>query len=298
MNPYRAALQAIYPIADARNIALRISNLEKTISDFAVYLTIDERLTKRMVKQYQYIAIRFLKHSKGIVSRDAIRSYLQGYLSMKPSTYNNQIKGLKAFIMRYLGRPEIVFGFRKAPLLNNYEETVLSSKEQLRLGFSALSGEREKAIFMFYKDSGLKCSELLELAKSDVDSSLRSVKSRHNTRTKRAGITFYTVDTEKYLQKYLASRKDDKERLFRIDKNVFYRMWIEVSRKAGTKITPQVLKKWQSANLGENGCPDRYFDIFQGRAPRPVLAKYYTGRELLRLKSIYDRFSEGLKLLA
>ena len=43
------------------------------------------------------------------------------------------------------------------------------------------------------------------------------------------------------------------EGLFRIDKNVFYRMWIEVSRKAGTKITPQVLRKWQSTNLGENG---------------------------------------------
>jgi len=49
--------------------------------------------------------------------------------------------------------------------------------------------------------------------------------------------------------------------------------------------------------LGENGCPDRYVDVFQGRAPKTVLAKFYTGKELLRLKVIYEKFSEGLKIL-
>ena len=143
----------------------------------------------------------------------------------------------------------------------------------------------------------MRRTELLELEKSDVDTSLRLVKSKHNTRTKRAGITFYTSETEEYLQRYLASRHDNKERLFRISKNVFYKMWVKISEKAGVRITPQVLRKWQASTLGENGCPDRYVDIFQGRAPRTVLAKHYTGKDLLRLKSIYNKFSEELKLL-
>lgn len=41
--------------------------------------------------------------------------------------------------------------------------------------------------------------------------------------------------------------------------------------------------------LGESQVPDRYVDIFQGRAPRTVLAKHYTGKGLTRLKHIYKK---------
>jgi hypothetical protein len=40
---------------------------------------------------------------------------------------------------------------------------------------------------------------------------------------------------------------------------------------------------------------DRFIDIFQGRAPRSVLAKHYTGKGLERLKRIYDK--TNLKIL-
>ena len=298
MNPHIAALQA-YNIGFAINnsAGVRIRDMGKTISDFVVYLSIDERLSKRVVRDYKYTIRRSLNQSHGLVNRETLRDYLRHYISKKPSTYNNQLKGLRAFIMRYLGRPEIILGFRKAPVLNNFAEVVLPSKEQLRQGFRSLHHNREKAIFMFYKDSGLRRSELLQLQKDDIDMSLRSVKSKHNTRTKRAGITFYTEETETLINNYLNSRKDNKSKLFRIDMNAFYKMWVCVSERAGMKITPQVLRKWQSTTLGENGCPDRYVDVFQGRAPKTVLAKFYTGKELLRLKSIYQKFSKGLRIL-
>jgi len=35
--------------------------------------------------------------------------------------------------------------------------------------------------------------------------------------------------------------------------------------------------------------PDRYIDIFQGRAPRNVLAKHYTPQGIKMLKDIYDK---------
>jgi len=297
LNPHIAALQAYNIGFNVRNSAcVKIRNVEKTISDFAVYLSIDERLSKRVVRD-KYTVRRFLNQSRRLVNREALRSYLKYYVSKKPSTYNNQLKGLRAFIMRYLGRPEIILGFRKAPVLDNFDEVVLPSKEQLKQGFSSLNCDREKAIFMLYKDSGLRRSELLQLQKDDSDTCLRSVKSKHNTRTKRAGITFYTEETEAFLNNYLESRIDNKPKVFRIDMNVFYKMWIQISEKAGIKIRPQVLRKWQSTTLGENGCPDRYVDVFQGRAPKTVLAKFYTGKELLRLKAIYEKFSEGLKIL-
>jgi integrase len=168
----------------------------------------------------KYTVRRFLNHSGGLVNRETIRNYLKYYVSKKPSTYNNQLKGLRAFIMRYLGRPEIILGFRKAPVLDNFDEVVLPSKEQLKQGFSSLLCDREKAVFMLYKDSGLRRSELLQIQKDDIDVSLRSVKSKHNTRTKRAGITFYTEETETFLNNYLESRIDNKPKLFRIDMNI------------------------------------------------------------------------------
>ena len=52
---------------------------------------------------------------------------------------------------------------------------------------------------------------------------------------------------------------------------------------------------WFSTEMGELGVPDRVIDIFQGGAPRSVLAKHYTGKNLQRLKRIYEK--ANLRLL-
>jgi len=49
------------------------------------------------------------------------------------------------------------------------------------------------------------------------------------------------------------------------------------------------LRKWHSTMLGELMVPDRFVDIFQGRAPRSVLAKHYAGKGLQRLSRIYGK---------
>jgi intergrase/recombinase len=49
------------------------------------------------------------------------------------------------------------------------------------------------------------------------------------------------------------------------------------------------MRKWHSTELGELMVPDRFVDIFQGRAPRSVLAKHYTGKGLERLMRIYEK---------
>jgi integrase len=170
-------------------------------------------------------------------------------------------------------------------------EIDLPSKEQIRKGFEALKTARDKAIYLFYVTTGLRRTEVLELNRfEDIDYELRAVKSKHDTRTKKAGITFYNAECEYWLKRYLDSRKDDSEKLFKIGwGEPFQRLWKEISKKVGVKITPQILRKWHATMLGELGVPDRYVDIFQGRAPKSVLAKFYTGKELKRLKRIYDK---------
>jgi len=46
------------------------------------------------------------------------------------------------------------------------------------------------------------------------------------------------------------------------------------------------LRLWFSTEMGELDVPDRYVDVFQGRAPRTVIAKHYTGKGFERLNMI------------
>jgi len=166
----------------------------------------------------------------------------------------------------------------------------LPSKEQIRKGFEGLTDDRERAIYLLYASSGLRQMEARELNRfQDVDFQFRAVKSKHDTRTKRAGVTFYILECEVWLKKYLDSRRDNSERLFAISNQAFYEMWKKASKSAGVKIGPQILRKWHSTELGELGVPDSYVDVFQGRAPKSVIAKFYTGKELERLKRIYGK---------
>ncbi|MFX0108353.1 MAG: tyrosine-type recombinase/integrase, partial [Candidatus Hodarchaeota archaeon] len=267
---------------------IKIRNIDAVISNFKEYCIIDERMSKRCAKDYKNTVKRFLIASNGIVSRECVRQYLRSYLSMRPSTYNNQLKGLRAFIKRYLRRPDIVYGLKKAYETLNYD-IKLPTLEQVRLGFFELSDDRERAIYLFYASTGLRRSEVLHLVKDNIDFHLRAVKPNHFTRTKKSGITFYNEECEVHLNRYLATREDNSNRVFRIPVEEFSLIWKKASRSAGFKITPQVLRKWFSTELGERLIPDRFIDIFQGRAPRTVLAKHYTGKELLRLKRIYDK---------
>jgi intergrase/recombinase len=246
-------------------------------------------------KDYKNIALRFLKFSSGTVSGKSVRAYLSSYLNMAPRTYNNQMKGLKAFVERFLKRPELTRGLKKAHENNNYE-IELPSREQLKKGFQGLPDDRARAIYLFYATTGLRNSEGLGLNRfEDIDYQLKSVKSKHDTRTKKAGVTFYNEECEYWLRKYINSRHDSSERLFRIGFREFVRIWRKASANAQVKIGPQILRKWHSTELGELGVPDRYVDVLQGRAPQSVIGKFYTGKELERLKRIYDK--AGLKVL-
>jgi len=78
-------------------------------------------------------------------------------------------------------------------------------------------------------------------------------------------------------------------KLFVISDRQWRRIWLSASEAANARITSKVLRAWFSTELGELGVPDRFVDVFQGRAPRSILAKHYTGKGLERLKRIYEK---------
>jgi len=148
---------------------------------------------------------------------------------------------------------------------------------------------------LFTATTGLRKGEILALQKSQVNFETRSVIPKHFTRKKRSGITFLNDETIFWLQKYLKRRKDDSHKLFVVSDRQWKRIWKLASKSAGVLITSMVLRAWFSTEMGELGVADRFIDIFQGRAPRAVLAKHYTGKGLLRLKRIYNK--ANLKVL-
>ncbi len=178
----------------------------------------------------------------------SIRDFLKYYLQKAPKTYNNIIDGLRAFIVRYLQKSELISGFKHTHVPSNFENKQ-PREEQLRKGFQALESDLERAIFLLFASSGLRRSELWNLTKDDVDFETRCVKAKHDIRTKRTGVTFYNGECEEYLKRYLASRNDDSDRLFNISWNRFLKMRKKVSKAAEFKITPQVLRKWHSTRV-------------------------------------------------
>ena len=74
-----------------------------------------------------------------------------------------------------------------------------------------------------------------------------------------------------------------------ISERQWRKIWRDAPTSCGVKINSKILRKWFSTEMGELGVPDRFVDIFQGRAPRSLLARHYTGTGLERLKRIYDK---------
>jgi intergrase/recombinase len=121
----------------------------------------------------------------------------------------------------------------------------------------------------------------------------RNVVPNHFTRKKRSGITFFDGKAAVWLGKCLNERKTNSERLFTISDRAWHRIWKAASKNAGVKITSKILRPWFATEMGELGVPDRFVDVFQGRAPRSALAKHCTANGLETLKRIYEKTNLG-----
>jgi len=266
----------------------------KDLKEYKDSLELKQRLSPRCVRDTLEITKRYLNYSKWFVSYQSVSAYLKSYLDNSGWTYNNQLKALRK-LAQFLEWPELLKGYKMAPTNPHQTAIILPNLEQVKAGFNAQTNDRDRAIYLFLATTGLRKGEVLKLTKEQINQDTRTVIPNHYTRTKRSGVTFYNEETAGWLKKYLTSKEDDNPRLFSISDRQLRKIWDRASEAAVMRITAQALRKWHSSRLGELMVPDRYVDIFQGRAPRSVLAKHYTGNGLERLKRIYDK--AGLRVL-
>ncbi len=276
---------ALLPLSSLSNVNLRFTEL----SQFKEFLRVNMRLRPSTATHTVEDIARFLRASNNMVSYETVSAYLKSYLGKAPKTYNGQLTALRRFVRDFLNRPRLIASFKMCPV-DEIAQTEAPTKKQVRNGFRAQKDAKSKAIYLFTATTGLRKGEILSLTKDKVNSKLRTVIPQHFTRKKRSSVTFYNEEAKKWLKKYHQERDGDKDpRVFVISD----RKWREIWRRAG--LTSKHLRVWFSTEMGELGVPDRYVDVFQGRAPRNVLAKHYTGKRLQRLKRIYDK--AGLSVL-
>ena len=263
------------------------------IKAFEEYLRINLRLSPSTVLDTVERIRKFLRRSNWIVSYETVKEYLKSYLNHKPATYNAELKVLKRFA-KFLGISEMMQSFKSAPVDETPPE--IPTNDQVRKGFEAQTDVESKALYLFIATTGLRKSEVLNLRRENIDFKTRAVKPNHYTRSKRSGITFYNEECERYLKQYLKTRTDGDPRVFRISERKWRIIFNRASEATGVRITAKSLRRWHSQRLGELMVPDRFIDIFQGRAPRSVIAKYYTAKGIERLKEIYE--GAGLKIIS
>ena len=138
------------------------------------------------------------------------------------------------------------------------------------------------------------------MRKGDINRELRCIiPNCHSGKTKHSGISFYNEEAKACLREYDKAsnvQKGGSERLFVIGHEQFLRAWRSAGEKSGVYLKPKDLRDFFSQEMGKQFVPDRYIDIFQGRAPKNVLAKHYTPQEIRMLKEIYEK--ADLKVLS
>jgi integrase/recombinase XerD len=207
------------------------------------------------------------------------------------------LKTLRVFYRDYLGRGEVVEGF-KFPT-RPFNAVTIPSKKELQEFYRWLKEPLAKALFLIYATTGLRRKEVLNLRIGDIDFEKRMLIPRgDSSRTKRAWITFYNAEAGEALKEYLGSFQGLKKenRLFPVTERYFRNRYEEFEKETGIKITPQILREWFACEMGRLGVPDRYVDAFCGRVPKTVLARHYTDFSPEKLKEIYDK--ANLKVLS
>ncbi|MGB9960247.1 MAG: tyrosine-type recombinase/integrase [Candidatus Bathyarchaeales archaeon] len=232
-----------------------------------------------------------------MVSERDVQEYILG-LKEKYSSYcvSNVISAFKAYFRDYKGLAWMD-GYKhpQAPLKVKDEV----SPEKVKRFILAIDDVGVRCFAIFLASSGLRKGEVWSLRKKDVIPELRAIiPNSHKGRTKRSGITFYNEEAEEALdafRKNMTEAQRRSDRLIPIGSVKFFIAWKKAKLKSGVNLKPKDLRDFFSQEMGKALIPDRFIDIFQGRAPRSVLAKYYTPQGIRMLKEIYDK--ANLKLL-
>jgi integrase len=271
--------------------------LKRDLEDFKLFCLAKLNLSMETAKHYVRRVRVFLENRNKITERD-IQTYIyEAKQKYVPDYVSNIISAFKAYFRDYKGL-KWMDGYKHPSGPLKIKEEI--EREKVKRFIEAIDDIGVKCFALFLATSGLRKSEVWNLRKNDIDRELRAIiPNCHSGKTKRSGISFYNEEAEKALLEFEKSMnpwQSKSEKLLPISKMRLYYAWKRAKEKSGIHLKPKDLRDFFSQEMGKALIPDRFIDIFQGRAPKNVLAKHYTPQGIRMLREIYDK--ANLKVLS
>ena len=138
--------------------------------------------------------------------------------------------------------------------------------------------------FMFY--TGLRCSEVVELKREDIDLKLREVLVRTPNKGKVEKIVFFTKKVQTLLEEYFYCEREDKN-AFNLTRSMLRRMVENMNDYSKKRVTPHILRHSFAMNLADKHIDIKAAQILLGHKDIKTTQIYYEP-ELTTIKEIYD----------
>jgi len=281
----------------ATSLFVEKKRLEEDLEDFKLFCLAKKNLSVETAKQYVRKVRAFLENRSVVTERDIQVYILEAKEKFVPDYVSNISSAFKAYFRDYKGL-RFMDGYKHPSGPLKMKEEI--EPEKVKRFIEAIDDIGVKCFALFLATSGLRKSEVWNLRKKDVDRELRAIfPNSHSGKTKRSGVSFYNEEAERALlefEKAMNPWQKKSEKLIPISKMRLYYAWKRAREKTGIHLKPKDLRDFFSQEMGKALIPDRFIDIFQGRAPRNILAKHYTPKGIRFLKEIYDK--ANLKVLA
>jgi integrase len=259
----------------------------RDLEDFKLFAKSKQNLTQGTVYHYTSKLRTFMRNRTTVTDKD-IQLYIEKKREECVLDYvANIISAFKAYFRDYKGL-HLMDGYKQPqpPLRMKKEIKPIDVSNFIK----AIDNLTVKCAALLLVTSGLRKMEVLGLKKIDIDRKDRCIiPNCHNGLTKHSGISFYNFEAEACLIEYEKSQQSNSDKLFVIGHETFLRAWNKARKETGIYLKPKDLRDFFSQEFGTALIPDRYIDIFQGRAPKGVLAKHYTPQGVRLLREIYDK---------
>ena len=288
--------KALKIIPDRESI---ISDFQPSIHSYEEFAKEELKLESITINNQKSSILGYLNHSKGIINKQTVKSYLDSNESQSWKT--NQIKALRKYIRNFLKLGNWMEEFKFSKTKIKAKKIALPNNEHLAEFCSVLPYQVQIIFFVLF-NSGLRIGEVLSLKWSDLNLETRMIDASniHKGETKFSWISFFTEQTLELLENYLLNDEseyvDENSKLFSVSARSVQQAFKNASDLIGISLNPHLLRTVFAERCREAKIKTEYIDAFCGRTPKGMLAQHYTEYSPEALRKQYDMIEPHLTL--
>lgn len=233
--------------------------------EFEKFLT-SQNVNPNTVKAYAYTVRKFVQFLGETSPLEATKVDVSSFLSKySPNSRARHLAALKAFYSDFLGKPEVVRGFRIRWERRELDFWLTRDQVSAMISLAGFVGLRERAMIRLGYDLALRVGEVVALNRRDLDGQYLIVtvlKKRGRQARVRKRLYPQTLSA---LREYLSIRADDNPAMFvsrrgrRMSTDTAQHAFRRVCKLAGIELPKgvgfHVLRHSRAAHLREQGVP-------------------------------------------